>query len=203
MRHLVPEAYDRKPFNCPLMNFYRNILQGNMEDLIVFFSAVILNEKMIYGPFETADFLPPISVSFTFFSYYISSCWPQAVSCVFCLCSSWLINPGTWLFSLSFLPLHLDSFPFKTCLSCTLTHSSPLCTAVLFKTLAGSCPGIIQDTQLPALMQCPALPQSCWDQRKLDMQNQLAGKDGDTGAKEKVLGKSLFSSLLVIFDRTT
>lgn len=68
MRHLVPEAYDRKSSNCPLMNFCRNTVQGfllyNIWDLI--FQLRFSMKRQFFLTFWNSCLFH--------FSHYISSC---------------------------------------------------------------------------------------------------------------------------------
>lgn len=127
------------------------------------------------------------------FSQSISSGWPHSFSHVFCLCCFWFINPGTLLLSLSCPPLF--PFPLSTSicfylshLFCTLTCSSPLHCSV-FKTLAGSCPGI--RTQGSFLwnnaMLCPKAAESSTSST---CKTDWTGRD--TVAKERLLRKCIF-----------
>lgn len=146
-----------------------------------------------------------------FFSLYFIQLAPGWFMCI--LFVPLLINKSWHLAVLSFswppssLPLHLDSFSSTTCLLplfysatffCTLTLSSSACTAVFLRLWLG--PARRSGHTVPS----DAMPQSCWDQHKPDMQNQLAEKTVTQEQRKKYLeylSSLLFS--LADFDGTT
>lgn len=148
MRHLVPETSDRKPSNCPLMNFYGNTLQGLFLCDIFLDLLLLLTFCLLLVSFSLIIFHPV---------------GHRLVSVLLWLCCFRLINPGTWLSfflpSSRFLSASSWLSLFKSAtLAHTITCSYPasLCTAVFFRLCLGPALGSGHTAPSSDAMPCSA-----------------------------------------------